>query len=1192
MTQSGGGGGGNLGAAVLRITVDDSAARTALSNLQAQIRAANDGLNAAQNRNRNNRNADNGADEADRSLLAQQAILKRVQAVRKQIDDLEARGYDGARGNRGASTNAELRTQANNIYAQSAEGVTRALKEQLNTLEMLTKEEKNYYSTAKTASDYQETPGVPLGRRAQRSTRNSVRDSLFDLDKLERTGFDNGRITELRNQGLALQLSLERGITAESQRRAEILKDGVTAAKQEQALNRSDTSRAQAAAARAEADAQRSRAVPAAAKRGLAGGINDQELATDKIAALKRRINALDRDGVNVGEARARVMQIEARAAENVDAALFRQLKNVSRGVALDEERYRTAKKTQQEIDAANAKAIKNAVSIPVNAQDQAVKALLAIRGKTNDLEAKGVDVGEIRTRFAVAERQVQEEINGAVLKEIDLLGLLVKERERDLTLLRATERQTNRNLRTDPNGTTDVAPQERSAKSAIYQLDNAILGARTKGLDVASAEVQLAAARQAYDERNLITARQIAEQAKQTLGTETRQAELRKTEDKAEQKRLKEARLFPNASLRGAVQSGGEALGLALLLGRGPAGTALGIAGGVGGDVLGGRRGGRVGYTLGFAGGQILDDAVTRVTQLGDALRDPVANFTQLREAAILSSRGFESLTQAMIESGRTGQAAALIQLDLVRRYGTLDGLDRASAAGDSVKRGVAGLQDLLNPLAQGVGSTLSAIVGRRPNSIDYTDLRTTMDTAEGPKYRSAQEAIDAQNRKQPLDKAALLERYYASKELSDQTIGSKLNAARLSGSGLDSAAVAASIATARAVYAEKLQNERDKLANDKRQKPENSGLFDMAFQTTQANLQVERDTAIASAQNQVNQKFRGVRDRGELLNATRGLTGSGLEEAQAATERKQAEREILRLRAEAAKYPALEAASRLDILAIEQNITELANKRMLAERSLAADRVASEGRIASLRDRSVLAARSVELTGTGSSILSAIADYRNAQREVVNAQARAFANPGDQSAALALKEAMESVRTSAVETSAKLIQGFRTARTEALAASTSLAQGVARLGNSRTDPNGIRKYIAPFSLYNLDRNTNDILYPQFDKARNYINNLTGGGFKFNYNGTQKDINTRMADVINVVAQDRMNSNLEDLRRANDQATQALAVARDGLKGNSEAMKDLNGSVAALVAKDWSVNVAVNGASAVVYADAVNRGL
>ena len=901
MTQSGGGGGGNLGAAVLRITVDDGAARTALSNLQAQIRAANGGLDDAQNRRTRRGRNNNEDDETTRSLLAQQAALKTLQALRNDLNRLEIRGGDAGRV-------GELRAQVLRLEEQALRGVNRELREQINTIALLTKEEKNYNGQQTLSGARKNTAGVPLSIDAQRKAQADLRTIAFDLDKQERKGADPVRLTAQRNELLSIQAASE-------------------------------------------------------------------------------------------------------------------------------------------------------------------------------------------------------QNINGAVQRRIALLKEAVQE----------TKRQTELN-----------ALDQRNARGAERQ-------ARASGRDGSGAS--------------------------------------------------RERTKF------GPLESGGEALGLAVLLGRGPVGTVAGVAGGVGGDILGGRRGGRVGYGLGFAFGGLIDDAVKRLSDLGDAIRDPVANFDKLREAAVLSSRGFESLTQAMIASGRTGQASALIQLDLLRRYGTLDGLDRASAAGDSVKRGLADLQDFLNPTAQGVGATLKALVGRRPNSIDYTDLRTTMDTAEGPKYRSAQEAIDAQNRKQPLDKAVLQERLNVSKQLSDQTIGSKLNAARLSGSGLDSAAIGASILTARAIYEEKLQNERDKLADNKRQKPEDSGLLDMAFQTTQANLQVERDTAVASAQNQLNQKSRGVRDRGELLNATGGLTGSGLSAAEDATKRLQYEREILRLKEEAAKYPALEAAAALDILAIEQNKTELANKRMLAERSLAADRVASEGRIASLRDRSVLAARSVELTGTGSSILSAIADYRNAQREVVNAQARAFANPGDQSAALALKEAMESVRTSAVETSAKLIQGFRTARTEALAASTSLAQGVARLGNSRTDPNGIRKYIAPFSLYNLDRNTNDILYPQFDKARNYINNLTGGGFKFNYNGTQKDINTRMADVINLVAQDRMNSNLEDLRRANDQATRALAVAQDTLSSNTGAMKDLHGSVAALAAKDWSVRVAVNGGSAVAYGDAVNRG-
>ena len=1092
MTQSGGGGGGNLGAAVLRITVDDGAARAALNNLQAQIRAVNGGLDGAQNRNRNNRNADNGVDEPDRSLLAQQAILKRVQAVRKQISDLEARDPQSIQANAG------LRDQANSIASRSSQGVTRALREQLNALELLTKEEKNYYSVAKATSDFQPTPGVPLSRRAQRSTRNSVRDSLFDLDKLERTGFDTGRVNEMRNQGLALQLSLERGITAESQRRAEILKDGVTAAKQEQTLNGLNKGKAR------NDDSNKTDT-----------SLLAQQGALKRLQTLRNDLNTLEikgGDAGRVGEIRAQVLRLEEQALRGVNRELREQINTVALLVK-EEKNYNG----QQTLSGAR----KNTAGVPlsIEAQRKAQKDLSTIGFDLDKQERKGADPVRLtaqRNELLSIQAASEQNINGAVLRRIALLKEAVQE----------TKRQTELN-----------ALDQRNARGAERQ-------ARAGGRDGSGAS--------------------------------------------------RERTKF------GPLESGGEALGLSVLLGRGPVGTVAGVAGGIGGDILGGRRGGRVGYGLGFAFGGVVDDAVTRLSDLGDALRDPVANFEKLREAAILSSRGFENLTQAMIASGRTGQASALIQLDLVKRYGSLQGLNNAANSGDRLKRGVAAAQDLITPAAGFLGEVFAnaiegvvympqAFIG---GEIDRSDPRLKRDTADGPRYKDGLDAYKQQQFNKSPDKALIENKLKESEALSNATIGSKLNVARLSGSGLDATALAASRALAVATFNEKLNDERNKLANDKAANPKDSSELDAAFQAKQANLQLERDTAVASAQNQLNQKFRGVRDRGELLNATGGLTGSGLSATEDATKRLQYEREIKRLKEESAKYPALEAASRLDILAIEQNITELANKRMLAERSLAADRVASEGRIASLSDRSMLAARSVNLTGTGNSILSAIADYRNAQRELANAQARAFANPGDQSAALALKEAMESVRTSAVETSAKLIQGFRTARTEALAASTSLAQGVARLGTSRSDDNGIRKYVAPGALNNLDRNTNALLSPQFNQARNYINNLTGGGFKFNYSGTQKDINNRMADVINLVAQDRMNSNLEDLRRANDQATQALAVARDGLMGNSEVMKDLNGSVAALVAKDWSVNVAVNGASAGAYASAVNRGL
>lgn len=936
MTQSGGGGGGNLGAAVLRITVDDSAARTALTNLQQQIRAANGSLNEAQNQS-NRRGRNNNDDETTRSLLAQQGALMKLQTLRNDLNRLEIRGGDAGRV-------GELRAQVLRLEEQALQGVTRELREQINTIALLTKEEKNYNGQQTLAGSRKNTAGVPISIEAQRKAQAELRTIAFDLEKQERKGADPTRIAAQRNELLSIQAASEQNINGAVQRRIALLKEGVTESGRLLTLSNLDQ--------------QAQRAAEAAAAR------------------------------------KAREAERSARAAEQSARASEREAKVAGRD---------------------------------------------------------GSGASRERTKF-------------------------------------------------------------------------------------------------------------------------------------------------------GPLESGGEALGLSVLLGRGPVGTVAGIAGGIGGDILGGRRGGRVGYGLGFAFGGLVDDAVKRLSDLGDALRDPVANFSKLQEAAVLSSRGFESLTEAMIASGRTGQAAALIQLDLGRRYGSLNGLNEASKSGDSLKRGVAGIQDVLNPVAGFLGNILdnganaikdlSRIPQLRTLKLDKSDLRLARDTAEGPKYTDQLSALFAQNFDRTPEAALLRRKIETSKGLSDATIGSKVNVARLSGSGLDATALAASRTLAEDTFNEKLNVEFDKLANNIDANPSQAAQFNAAFKTTQANLQVERDTAVASAQNQLNQKFRGVRDRGELLSATGGLTGSGLAAAEDATKRLQYEREILRLREEAAKYPALEAAAALDIKAIEQNKTELANKRMLAERALAADRVASEGRIASTQDRSILAARSVNLTGTGSSILSAIAEYRNAQREVVTAQARAFANPGDQTAALALKEAMQSVRASAVDASAKLIQGFRSARTEALGASTSLSQGIARLGASRTDPNGIRKYISSDAYYGLDRQTNALIYPEFDKARNYINGISGGRFRFNLNGSQTDVNQRMSEVINLVAQDRMNSNLVDLRRANDQASQALSVAQGALAGNTGVMRDLHGSVTALAAKDWSVGVVVQGGGSVIYGDAVNRGL
>lgn len=136
------------------------------------------------------------------------------------------------------------------------------------------------------------------------------------------------------------------------------------------------------------------------------------------------------------------------------------------------------------------------------------------------------------------------------------------------------------------------------------------------------------------------------------------------------------------------------DAVGSALIGGAFPALFGQGLGASVGGAVgggFGGALGGQFGFGLSLVGtalGTAFDTAIRNAQTLAKALEAPIENFDALRESALLSSRAVEKQVQALIESGRTAEAAALIQRDISSNFTDPAEAKRLADASDQLTR------------------------------------------------------------------------------------------------------------------------------------------------------------------------------------------------------------------------------------------------------------------------------------------------------------------------------------------------------------------------------------------------------------------------------------------------------------------------------------------------------------------------
>jgi hypothetical protein len=176
----------------------------------------------------------------------------------------------------------------------------------------------------------------------------------------------------------------------------------------------------------------------------------------------------------------------------------------------------------------------------------------------------------------------------------------------------------------------------------------------------------------------------------------------------RADQQSKRQADIVSNALIGGAFP---------LLFGQGLGASVGGAAGGAAGGAVGGQFG--FGLSLvGTAVGAQFDAIIEKATVLGRALEDPIRNFSAVQESALLSSRGLERQVESLIAVGRQAEAAALIQADLAKAYGGAEAARRLADEQDNLSRSWTLLsvnlgQIALPSIAAAVGDTAEALKG-----------------------------------------------------------------------------------------------------------------------------------------------------------------------------------------------------------------------------------------------------------------------------------------------------------------------------------------------------------------------------------------------------------------------------------------------------------------------------------------------
>jgi hypothetical protein len=572
------------------------------------------------------------------------------------------------------------------------------------------------------------------------------------------------------------------------------------------------------------------------------------------------------------------------------------------------------------------------------------------------------------------------------------------------------------------------------------------------------------------------------------------------------------------------------------LLFGQGLGASLGGAAGGAAGGAIGGQFG--FGLSLvGTALGTQVDIAVQKLGTLAKALDDPIANFDTLIQNASLSSKEVERYGKALIDSGRSAEAAAVIQSDLLATFGSLQGAKEYNDAVDTISRAFSQASTVL---ASFVAGPLAALI--RTLSQPTGGLATGVSFEQLAGQLSPEQYRQVQARREQVTEASRASRGGVSAFLppSNEDVNKGLQAG---------------IKLAQQLLG--IEKQRAELA-----------------------------ARIASAQVQ-NQK--SLSDSYKLIDAsTQGYERQSLElqKQQVLNERN---RKLLELTEKERNDPAnpkavkIQQDSALEVYRITQQINQL-DKDRAAQKGLEAAqdniKLQSIGKqiAATQALRSAQKGVARDTLESTQAIQAGVDAARDREREI-GAQIDAARQRGGDAGEQEASRLVEQQKIAANETRLELEKGALALTEAGIQLRDNLRNAVVDFTKIRSDPQGLNKFLSPQQQDERARQDFQLLLPQFREAQDRFTQLTGAQAPV-FTGPTAGVNDAIRDFI-------------QRTQAEGQAGKDLAGTQQALATNLEAYNNTITQLAAvtktLAEKNWAVNVAVSGAQSAISGDVLN---
>lgn len=590
-----------------------------------------------------------------------------------------------------------------------------------------------------------------------------------------------------------------------------------------------------------------------------------------------------------------------------------------------------------------------------------------------------------------------------------------------------------------------------------------------------------------------------------------------------------------------------GNAVGSGIIGGAFPALFGQGIGASVGGGAagaLGGALGGQFGFGLSLVGtalGAQFDEALRKGQLLAAGLDDPIGKFQELRDASLISSRGLEKQIEALINTGRGAEAAALIQEDLLQRYGDTSQLDGLRSAFDELGRAFSQLGVLT---AKFVAGPLT----------DFLDKLAASFTAQSSKalFDERMAALTPEQRR--------------------QVEANKSNAQ----AGLNDGTT--TLAEAAVTYYQRQLDFIDQIAG----------------KTKESAAAEQEKIAAIDRTNQLRLNSYRLIDA-EVF---------GNKELTLELQKQKIELDRRNKIAALGKRPAPADVEAINTEAALKNY-ELTQQAAKLERQKWSESIASANRIKDIQDQIAIQGQRSAVSDVGIGALQAVAQFRAAIRNEQNAQAALREEPGNPSLVRASVEAAENTKLAAAKTKQDLLDAYKAAQDSVRSISRSIQDATLQLLRAQGGNSGINRYLSGQALYNNQKAAFQQLLPQFLAARQQAAQTAANQGNFyaanqlanlNFTGSYAQVNQQMADFIDTqrsqwrLMQDLTTSNYDLLKAQNSLAVVVKALTDTNL---GETLPSLATSINNLVDKDWSIqiSVAADGTST-TYGDAINSAV